>query len=93
MKSAKQILRDELVKLDNVGYRSTKEMETLKIEAIMEAMKIYAAQFYTADQTKDFGRYILILSNEAIKKQKRMKPLDAETGEQLLDDLFNKWIE
>ena len=41
----------------------------------------------------DFGRYILQLTNNVIKKDNRMKPLDEESGEELLKDLYNKWKE
>ncbi|MDC7249167.1 MAG: hypothetical protein PQJ49_04535 [Sphaerochaetaceae bacterium] len=45
MKSAKQILNEELAKLDDGKYHSPKEMEVYIREATMEAMEKYADQF------------------------------------------------
>lgn len=45
MKSAKQILNEELVKLDDGKYHSPKEMQVYIREATMEAMERYADQF------------------------------------------------
>ena len=41
----------------------------------------------------DFGRYILQLTNIVIKKHSRMQPLNEESGEKLLQDLYTKWKE
>lgn len=48
MLTAKQILNEELNKLNDGKYYSPKEMEVYKREAVMEAMKKYAAQFVKA---------------------------------------------
>lgn len=45
MKKAEKILKEELNKLNDGKYYSPKEMEVYKREAVICAMKIYAAQF------------------------------------------------
>lgn len=48
-------------------------------------------KFYSKEEMISFGEYILKITNDVIKRNTNMKPLDSETGPKLIKDLFSNW--
>lgn len=46
---------------------------------------------YSSEEMISFGEYLMKLSNQVIKKNTNLEPLDSKTGSKLVNDLFEKW--
>ena len=83
---------EELTVPDMIIEGADKFVDALKVN-YDRTINIVWAKDESEKDILDFGRYILQLTNNVIKKDTRMKPLDEESGEELLKDLYKQWKE
>ena len=48
---------------------------------------------YSREEIESFGRFLMKLTNRVIRKETKMTPLDEISGNSLVKDMFEKWIE
>jgi len=50
-------------------------------------------KMYSREEIESFGRFLMKLTNRVIRKETKMTPLDEISGNSLVKDMFEKWIE
>jgi hypothetical protein len=58
-----------------------------------EAKALWQYGMYTEEEVRSYGEFILKLSNKVIRNETKLVPLNEESGQRLLNSVFDQWLE